>query len=446
MKSTKIILTCLLMVLAAAVSAQDVQSLATERVEANETPGIVIGVHQNGKTQYYTAGYADVAAKAPVDSKTLFEIGSITKTFTNILIAQQAEERKLSLDEPVQKYLPAGVTMPGMDGKSITFLDLATAHSGLPRLPANMAPADPQNPYLDYTDEKLYTFLSGYQLTRTIGSQYEYSNLGMGLLGVLAARVEGKTYRESVAARILTPLKMNRTFLNTPGQLDNNTAKGYTGNIPAKPWTWNDQSCMQGAGGLISNAADMMAYLLANMNPGTHSLGKAMAVTHLPRADAGKSDMKIGMGWHIRSDMVWHNGGTGGFRSFAGFDPKKKMAVVILTNSTTGADDLGFHLLDGSLPLKKIRKPVAVSEEILRTYVGTYEITPAFKLDVALDKQQLSIQATAQPRVDVYAETETKFFLTVVDAQVEFFKSDTGEVTKLILYQSGQALNGIKVK
>lgn len=243
-----------------------------------------------------------------------------------------------------------------------------------------------------------------------------------------------------------TPLKMQSTFLNTPGRKDKNVATGYSGKQAVKPWTWTDQSAIQGAGGLLSNAEDMMKYLLANLNPGTNTLGKAMSASHQPQADAGGANMKIGLGWHIRNDIVWHNGGTGGFRTFAGFDPKKKMAVVILTNSGMGADDLGFHLLDATIPLKKIRKPITIDTLVLSQYPGTYEITPAFSIDVTLEKDQLFIQATGQSRFEVYPESESKFFLKVVEAQIEFMKNEKGGIEKLILYQNGKAQDGKKIK
>lgn len=423
---------------------QSIDDLVRERVEAGETPAMVVAVYQDGKTKYYTHGYADVASKRPADSKTLFEIGSITKTFTTTAISQQAQEGKIKLTDPIQGSLPAEVKVPVRSEKSITFEDLASARSGLPRLPSNLAPADGTNPYLDYTEDKLYAFLNDYQLTRDIGSQYEYSNLGMGLLGVLVGRIDNRPYRESIEQRILKPLGMKNTFLNTPGRKDKNSAVGYSDDKAVPAWTWSDASCIQGAGGLLSNAEDMMTYLLANMNPPDNSLGRAMADAHQPRFDIGRNNMKIGLGWHIRNKTIWHNGGTGGFRTFAGYEPEKKMAVVILTNSTVGADDLGFHLMDESIPLKKIRKEITVALPLLQSYVGVYEITPQFQLTVTVENGQLMAQATNQPSFNLHAESETKFFLKVVDAQVEFIKNEKGVVDKLILFQNGAQQAGIR--
>lgn len=444
MSKTLLILIVLFLALPPALHAQTDEELIKGRVDAGETPGIAVAIYRDGKTTYYAFGYADVAGKRVPDSKTLFEIGSITKTFTTIVAAQLAQEGKLSLSDPAQKYFPEGSTLPTRGDKVITIEDLASARSGLPRMPHNFKPADNENPYIDYTAANLFDFLNGYQLTRDIGSLYEYSNLGMGLLGVIVSRVDGKPYRDVVTARILKPLKMNSTFLNTPGRTDKNSAIGYSDGKPVKAWTWSDESAMQGAGGLLSNTEDMMKYLLANMNPPDNSLGKAMKEAHKPRMDAGRNNVKIGLGWHLRNKIIWHNGGTGGFRTFAGFEPEKKMAVVVLTNSGIGADDIGFHLMDETIPLKTIRQTAAVPVNVLQSYVGVYEFSPQFSIEVTLDNGQLAAQATGQGKANLYAESEVKFFYKIVDAQVEFMKDSSGAIEKMLLYQNGQILGGMK--
>jgi hypothetical protein len=220
-------------------------------------------------------------------------------------------------------------------------------------------------------------------------------------------------------------------------------ATGYADKLPMKAWTWSDESVITGAGGLVSNAEDMMKYVVAQLNS-TQSLSKIFSITHQSQADAGK--MKIGYGWHIRDeDVIWHNGGTGGFRSFTGFNKKTSTGVVILTNSTTGADDLGFHLLNNKYELKALRKAIAVDNSVLKQYMGTYEISPAFKISVLLEGNNLLIQATGQPKINIYAETESKFYLKVVDARIEFERNTSGEVDRLVLFQNGAVMTGKKI-
>lgn len=433
----------LISLIGASCYGQNIDSLVDLRVKWGDTPGIAAAVYANGKTTYYSHGFANAETKEMVNSKTLFEIGSITKTFTNLLTALMVEKGKISLDDPIQKFLPADVKVPESGGKKITIENLATARSGLPRMPDNFAPADNQNPYLDYTRKELYQFLNKYTLTREPGSSYEYSNLGMGLLANLLDNQ--KPFSQLIEEGITRPLLMSQTFLNTPDNKLLHVAQGYAGNIPVKAWTWTNQSVMAGAGGLISNTEDMIKFLIANLNE-SGPLGKSLAMTHQPRHDAGGANMEIGMGWHIlNKTIVWHNGGTGGFRSFAGFNPKTKTAVVVLTNSHTGADDLGFYLLDNSLPLKSPRPTVAVDEKTLKDYVGEYELTPQFKITITLKDGSLLAQATGQGAFEIFPESPKKFFYKVVDAQIEFVRDEKGGVEKLVLYQNGATMGAKKL-
>lgn len=425
--------------------AQDLQTLAQERVDGKETPGIIIGVYDHGKIHYYAAGFADVATKQPVTSTTLFEIGSITKTFTTTLLALDVEMKTLSLEDPIQKYLPETVKVPTRDNKVITFLDLATAHSGLPRMPSNFAPGSNDDPYIDYTADKMFSFLSQYTLPRNIGEQYEYSNFGMGLLGVTLAREHKSTYRELVTSNLLKPLKMNNTWLNMPNQHHAHVATGYAGSTPVHAWTWSDESSMQSAGGLLSTVEDMMKYAIANLEPSSKPLGKAMVQAHRARSSTTRETTKIGLGWHITGETVWHNGGTGGFRSFLGFSPGSKKAIVILTNSTAGADDIGFHWLDDKQPLKKLRKPIVLADDVMQAYPGNYQISLP-SITVTLKDGQLYGQMTGQPAFELYAESKDHFYLTAVDAQIEFTRNDTGEVIGLILHQGGNDIKATRTK
>ncbi|QOI98620.1 MAG: serine hydrolase [Flammeovirgaceae bacterium] len=433
------LLTCL------SVSAQPIEEKIKQRVDYQETPGIVVGIFENEKVTYYAFGVANLETGVPVTSKTIFEIGSITKTFTTGLAALLSLQGKLKFSDKAQSYLPATMVLPEKNGKAVTLEHLATAHSGLPRMPMNFSPDDPANPYIDYRENDLTGFINHMELAREPGSQYEYSNLGMGLLGYILTRIENKPYGRLVHELILQPLTMTSTWVS--GQhSEQPVATGYSGIQPVKAWTWDDQSVLTGAGGLVSTAEDMMKFLVANLRASNKKsiLDNAFALTHQPRGEAGK--MQIGYGWHIRDgEIVWHNGGTGGFRSFAGFSKAKNKAVVVLTNSNTGADDLGFHLLDSKYELKELKKPFVVAEEVLKSYVGRYELAPNFVITVTYEAGQLAIQATNQPKATVYAESETKFYLKVVNAQIEFVRDENQQISKLILYQNGAVMPGKRI-
>jgi D-alanyl-D-alanine-carboxypeptidase/D-alanyl-D-alanine-endopeptidase len=425
--------------------AQNLDELCKQRVDAEETPGIAVTIFEDGKSQFFSFGVANVATQEPVTSKTLFEIGSITKTFTCSVLSYLVQKKELALNDHAQKYLPSSIHLPEKNGKPITLLHLATAHSGLPRMPGNFSPADQANPYLDYTEKELSAYLNNCELWSEPGTKYEYSNLGMGLLGYILTQEQNKPYSELIKGVILSPLGMNQTFVS--GEVKNKfLATGYREMNPVKAWTWNSQSVLTGAGGIVSNSEDMLKFIIAQINSENPILKTTFQEAHKERSDAGSASMQIGLGWHIRDHKyIWHNGGTGGFRSFIGFDPAKKRGIVILTNSTTGADDLGFHWLEESIPLKVIKKPMKLDLNTIKEYEGVYEINPTFKIAVTSKGTDLFLQATSQPMVSMYAEEQDKFFLKVVEAKVHFKRGANNQIEKLILYQNGAELEGKKI-
>jgi CubicO group peptidase (beta-lactamase class C family) len=387
-----------------------------------------------------------VGGGAPADG--VFEIGSITKVFTAAILADMVARGRVRLDDPVAQLLPATVKVPSRNGRRITLLDLATQSSGLPSLPTNFAPRDSTNPYADYGVQQMYDFLSAYELARDPGATYEYSNLGMGLLGHALARKAGMSYEQLVTRRVLMPLGMTETAITLSPALKARLVPGHgdTGQVVAN---W-DFAALAGAGALRSTARDMLTFLAANLDSSRGPLARSLHVTHVSRHAAGSPNMTIGLAWHILASpagrsIVWHNGGTGGYRSFIGFDAARGVGVVLLTNSGIGADDIGFHLLDASLPLRPPPKPrteVAVDSGLLARYVGEYELIPAFHIVVTQEGKALFIQATGQPRFPIFAESETDFFLKVVDAQITFVRDATGVVTGLVLHQNGQHTPG----
>lgn len=412
------------------------------RVDEGRATGIVVGVLEADGTRRIVAYGESGPGAQPLGPQSVFEIGSISKAFTGILLAEMAARGEVRLEAPVQSYAHEGVTIPGRGGRDITFIDLATHRSSLPRLPANMRPADGANPYADYTVEQMHEFLTGYSLTRDIGEQYEYSNLAVGLLGHLLAAAAEMEYEDLVRERILDPLGMSMSGITLTPEMEEWLAIGHSEGRPVSNW---DIPTLAGAGALRSNAEDMLTFLEANVGEPATDLERAMRVSHAPIMEAGGGN-EVGLNWHVLSlgedRVVWHNGGTGGYRTFAGFDPDRGVAVVVLTNSIEGADDIGFHLLNERVPLSDVsgagtdRVEVEVGREIMARYVGVYELTPQFKITVTLEENGLNVQATGQPKFRVYPESETKFFLKVVEAQVSFVVED-GEVTFLILHQGG---------
>ena len=333
----------------------EVLAIIKRRVDDKRSAGIVVGMLEpSGRTRILAYGDAG-PGQPPLDGNSVFEIGSISKVFTSTVLAELVQEARVSLDDPVQKYLPSTVRIPTRNGKQITLGMLSVQNSGLPRMPTNFAPRDPTNPYADYSVAQMYEFLSGYELTRDPGESFEYSNLGVGLLGHALSLREGKSYEEMQRERVWRPLHMDNTAITFTPWMRQHLALGHdqSGAVAAN---W-DIPTLAGAGAIRSTTLDMLKFIDANLHPERGPLEKAMDFAHQARGLAGRSSMTIGLNWiimHVGADsIVWHNGGTGGYRTFAGFDPAHRTGVVIMTNTTgEGADDIGMHLLNKNVPLK----------------------------------------------------------------------------------------------
>ena len=319
------------------------------RVDAKKSVGMVVATLEPDGSQSMAAYGSPGPGAPPLDGDSVFEIGSITKVFTAILLADMADRGEVKLDDPVANYLPPGTRVPERGGRKITLLDLTTQSSALPRMPDNFRPRDPSNPYADYTAEQMFEFLGRYELTRDIGATYEYSNLGVALLGQALSHRARKSYEVLVKERILDPLKMEHTGITLTPWMRAHLARGHTAQGNVTP-NW-DIPTFAGAGALRSTLYDMLRFARANLDPAGSRLQRVMQTTHGRRLSAGRPDLSIGMGWHIRHatgrDVVWHNGGTGGYRTWIGFDTKRKVAAIVLTNSTLSNDDLGFELVMG---------------------------------------------------------------------------------------------------
>ena len=308
--------------------------------------GVVAGV--TTREGRIVVGHGRLGADDPnePDGDTVFEIGSVTKVFTSTLLADLVVREELGLDTPVQALLGAAARMPTRDGAQIAVGNLATHSSGLPRLPDNFDPADNANPYADYDAESLYAFLSSHELRRDIGAAVEYSNVGYGLLGHALALREGTGYEALVTERILEPLEMADTAVELAPPLRARLAPGHDERLrPAANW---DLSVLAGAGALRSTVNDLLTFVEANMGLRESPLGAAMEFAHTPRLPDPALGMDLGLGWIIAAEgdrrFVWHNGATGGYSSFVGFDPEAREGVVVLSNSANLSDLVAYRL------------------------------------------------------------------------------------------------------
>jgi len=329
------------------VSEAQIRGLLAEFVDGGrQSVGVVAAVTtEEGRA---VVGYGRLSADDPTPpgADTVFEIGSVTKVFTSTLLADLVVRGDLGLDTPVQTLLGAAARMPTRDGAEITVGHLATHNSGLPRLPDNLDPADDTNPYADYDTERLHAFLSSHELRRDIGEAVEYSNFGYGLLGHALALRAGTDYETLVTERILEPLQMHDTVIELTPSLRERLAPGHDGRLrPAANW---DFTALAGAGALRSTVDDMLTFVDANMGLRESPLGAAMEFAHAPQVPDPTLGMDLGLGWVIAVEgdrrFVWHNGATGGYSSFVGFDPEAREGVVVLSNSANLVDSVAYRL------------------------------------------------------------------------------------------------------
>ncbi len=257
------------------------------------------------------------------DPETVFQVGSVTKAITGLLLADMAERGQVQLSDPATKYLPRAA--PGQ----VTLLDLATHTSGLPRLPPGMRRYSllrPGDPYAWYPARALVRTARRSLAAAAGGQPYVYSNYGFGLLGYLLGQAQGMPYPKLLEQRICGPLGMTATRFNAK------PVQGYSRGKPAGPW---HMGVLSAAGGLHSTADDLGRLLTACLRPETTPLGQAVRVALTPRVTVSPA-VEIALAWHhaLRDGqrVIWHNGMTGGYSAIVALNPARCAGVAVLAN------------------------------------------------------------------------------------------------------------------
>jgi CubicO group peptidase (beta-lactamase class C family) len=398
--------------------------------------GFVVGESIDGKVQYTVIGDPlPLAGLAP--ERAIFEIGSISKVFTSLLLAQTVIEGKAALTDPISKYLPADLTL---DPKvaSITLEQLATHTSGLPRLPDNLGATDELDPYANFTPDRLDEFLRHYHPVWSPPQAVVYSNLGAGLLGHLLERIHGKPYATLLAEHITGPLGLPDTVISLSREQQARFATPYSGRMPVKPW---QMGALQGAGAIRSTAADLIKFGEALLAPDS-PIHPAWEFIRQARTSLGDSP-KLGLGIFVenrRGETIYlHDGGTGGFRGYFQLAPATRRVIVVLLNNDSL--ELGPYLAGTLAP-----KPAAgdVGEEVpieaarLTDYTGVYAISATERFTVIQDVTgRLRIRLTGQPFGSVLHLGSDRFSLKRAGAEFQFSRDASGQVTTLTLFQRG---------
>lgn len=417
-----------------------IDALVAPLLDNQAIVGLVVGIRRGDEELFLPYGKIEVGQEAPPTPETVYEIGSISKAFTGVLLADASLRNQLNLDATVAESLPPGAPQPAASEHPITLSNLSTHTSGLPRLPYNLKATDPANPYANFTAADAYDFFAKFKPSRKPG-KYEYSNFAVGLLGQLLADRAGKSYEELMLERICEPLGMAETRITLTPPLTARLAPPYNADLQrVKNW---DFQAFAGAGGIRSTPRDMLKFAAAMLANDDREVTQAFHLSGESR-ETIPGDQSIGLGWHIARDQDtrWHNGQTGGYSSYAASLPKHDVAVALLCNTSTDLTTiLGERIAQTALgmdvPPPDVRKVVDVPLETLKKYVGVYSLNFFFAITITLEEGRLMARVTLQDAAPIYPSSETEFFYRIVDAQIKFVTDDKGEVTKLILHQNG---------
>jgi CubicO group peptidase (beta-lactamase class C family) len=312
---------------------------------------MVAGLVRDGASSCWGFGRVAGGSTRVPDERTVFEVGSVTKVFTAVLLARLAEQGVVALDEPVRPLLEPRVKLAPWAGREVTLEHLATHTSTMPRASRRMmakALLHPGNPYRDYQVDDLHADLAAFRPGPGLGREFAYSNLGFGLLGHLLALRAGVPYEDLVVDEVCRPLGLSDTRVTLDEERRSRLAQGHFFGRPVGLW---EMPVLAGAGALRSTAADLLLFLEAGLGVRRTPLQVALRTTQEPRARASDG-LSIGLAWHrtvlpAGGEAVWHRGETGGMRAFVGFVPERALGLVLLANASAGVDEMGLELLEG---------------------------------------------------------------------------------------------------
>jgi CubicO group peptidase (beta-lactamase class C family) len=403
--------------------------------------GIVVGIVGPEGRRVISYGHVNQGDPRLLDGDTGFEIASATKVFTALLLADMVEKGEVTLVVPVAKYLPAGVKLPDRKGRSITLLDLATHTSGLPFMPAlndSLAVKDPS---------LLYHFLAGYKLSRDIGATWDYSNIGYWLLGEALAHQAGMDFETLLTTRIIVPLKLTSTAITPSPKMKANLAVGHDAALRPAPYfpSLPVYSLMPAAGGLVSTTNDLLTFLSAVMGYERSPFARAMAAMLSARRPKPHLGEEQALGWIVIREgddqLIFHDGGSLGFASSVAWDPQRRLGVVVLSNQSTGVNDIARHLLRPDFPLEQPtaakRTEIVLDSTALRVCAGRYEALGEGIFKIVFEGDSLTFQAPTDwglPKLRLRPESRLDFFAAELPLRVTFQTDGDGRVNAILVH------------
>lgn len=353
----------------------DFKSMMTEELTSSQLRSLCVAIIADDQVVFSHCIGDATDDHQPATPQTVYQIGSMTKVFTAALLVTLRERGEVTLDDPIEKYVPAGVTLPSdpRGEARIRLWHLATHSSGLPRLPVNLR-GSKDDPYSDYTIDLLWAGLGKIRLAYPTGGGNEYSNLGAALLGQVLSRAANAPYEALIAREILEPLQMRDTSFALSADQQSRAAQGHDGKGNAVP-DWN-LAAMAPAGGLYSTLEDVSKFITWQLRAGQAEVsplsGGALRLMQSPHSIDREHKMAFGLGWVLKSgppdigDTVWHNGMTGGHASWAGMAPEMGVGVIVLTNSARSVDAFGERVLKASISSWGHKRAPEIDPELAR--------------------------------------------------------------------------------
>lgn len=437
----------------AAALADQVDRLAAPYLENDVVVGMTVGVLRGYESVVRGYGRLSMDDSRAPDGRTLYEIGSVSKVFTGLLLADAVTHGRMSLETPVEVLLPEGLAMPRHgEASPIRMRHLATHTSGLPRLPDNLQPADANNPYADYDGKRLAAFLRSYKPAKKPGEEAVYSNLGVGLLGAILAFDRKTSYEKTLAARLVEPLGLEDTLVQLDDTRQARLAPPHVApGVSGHEWQLNK---LVGAGGIRSTVDDLLRFAGAHLDPPEGRLGEAIDLAwRVHQEPLDKNVFAMGLGWHVARDGAsrWHNGQTGGYHAALFVNRKLGAASVVLTNTATGeVDALGEQLLrlaaGAEEKPRRFEKRLDVPLEVVERYTGKYQLAPGFVFTVKNDGTKLMVGLTGQPSLPVYPKSETEWEYKAVEATLTFEVDEAGRCTAVELFQNGARQKATRIE
>lgn len=402
-----------------------VQHEVDQRVKHEYNQGIVLGLYSNNAKAYHVSGWSDKDKQLKLNLQSVFEIGSITKTMTGLMLADEIIKNKVSLDDHIDELLPDDLKLKSPD--SITLKQLATHTSGLPRLPPNLNLFMSNDPYADYQRKDLFEAISS-EVIDSDNQIYKYSNYGVGLLGEALANLNQDQYQNLLKKRIFEPLNLNHSYADASLVPEAQLVTGYSGKNPAPHWHFK---ALAGAGSVNSSIEDLLSFGVAILKADHPELKQAIALSK--QIHHHENGIMLGLNWHFDNGIIWHNGGTAGFRSILMIDQKNNTVAAGITNqSEHPVEDVVGHLLNSDKSMKTFDFPVEINDKELQKFKGEFHNNVNQKTIVTSIKNgHLMLHFPKQPAYQLTYLGNNKFIMNLTKTRIRFESSDSKQFDQL---------------